>query len=86
MAVVVPNPALRIWRGREDPAPWPYHATGLANQPNRVGDVLQEILHYHRVEALIGERQRLVDVALDHVAPETPCDLDGLRRAVDPRV
>ena len=35
----------------------------LAHEGDRVGDVLEQVLEHDAVEAGVGERQRLVDVA-----------------------
>lgn len=41
--------------------------------------MLEQILHYDRVERLICERKRLLDVAAHHVSPKLRSGMDGLR-------
>src|SRR5205085_84728 len=58
-------------------------AACLQHDGDGVVDVLEQVLEHDRVEALVGERQRLADVAELDGAAGAPRGLHGVGRAVD---
>ena len=83
MRVVVPHPTLRVRRGGKDPAARLEDAPRLAHCPDRVGNVLKQVLHHDRVEAFVGKGKGAADVSLDHRKPTSNRGGDGLLGAVD---
>ncbi len=86
MGVVVPDPALRVWRRGEDTAAGPQDTSDLADQSHRVGHVLEHILEHDAVEALLVEGEWLVTVHEQNLAPARACQLDRFGGHVDARV
>jgi hypothetical protein len=81
--VVIPDPTLCVGRRGEDEALRTQDSLGFRDGCPGVLDVLEQILHDNGVETAVAERERLVDITEDDVAPEFDCLRHRVGRAID---
>ena len=86
MGVVVPNPALSVWRGSEHAAARLQNSTDLLNYGNGVVDVLEQILEDSGIERAVFERKSFIDIGVHDGSPAFRGGCDGLCRGVHARV
>ena len=65
--VLQPEP---VRRRADEPAARAEHAMGLADQPPRLADVLEQLADHDHVERLVHERERVVEIGPERLDPE----------------